>query len=442
MKYDILNITLSVTANCIVFLYFLFAPFRSRFRYSYFKTAMLAVLLIGITSAITILFLTPHGPLFAYDAVGILLWMLCAILTFRITIKGSFFEVLFIILVVLNLYVNIAVIAKVLMITLHLDIADSLLYAAFTIAISIACIPLIWILLGKLYRQIVEFNMEFAFWKFIWVIPALMYLIFFTKLIPDYWHHPMNVGTSDIVFAIIWTITTYVVFFVTLLMLIQSYNGVTAKQQTELIASQLKMQANQYERLLENIESTARLRHDWRHHLLSIKGFAETNQIEALLNYLKELNPAYLNNDEHSVCQNHIVDVILQHYAAIAREHSIDLTIAANVPRSLTIADTDLCVIFGNLIENAVEACARQEHGDKRIEIKVEAKGHQLALMIKNTYQENIVHRGEACCSAKHDGGGIGLSSVSRIVKKNHGKMKISYNKTQFKVYALFDIYL
>lgn len=438
MDSHIYSIIFSVASHCIVFAYFLFAPFRTRLRYGYFKTAMLAILLTAITIAITVLFFTSGRFLVQYSTIGILLWIVTAMILFHTAIKGSYFEILFIILVILNLYVNIAVISKVIVFALHLNISDIIVYTAFKFVILFACTPLIWILLGKLYRQVIEFNMNFSFWRFIWVIPALLYLIFFTKILPDYWRHPMDVGSGDIVFAVLWAFTTYAVFCITLLMLIQNHKGITAQQQTQMISAQLKMQADQYERLLDNIENTARLRHDWRHHLLSINSYAKAGRMADLQNYIEALQPLYISTEETSVCQNHIVDVILQHYATIAKEHGIAITIKADVPKSLTLADTDLCVIFGNLVENAVEACSKAN--DKWIDVKAETRGKQLALLIKNTYQRQVMFCENVYYSTKHEGPGIGLSSVEKVVKKNHGTIKVHYDEKIFEVRVLFNI--
>ena len=67
-------------------------------------------------------------------------------------------------------------------------------------------------------------------------------------------------------------------------MLFQTYWGITAAQQTKLISSQLRMQEDQYQRMIENVENNARLRHDWRHHLLSIDSFLDNKDMEVLRN--------------------------------------------------------------------------------------------------------------------------------------------------------------
>ena len=55
-----------------------------------------------------------------------------------------------------------------------------------------------------------------------------------------------------------------------------------------------------------------------------------------------------------SLCKNHVADVILQHYAGMAQNHGIETEITVDLPEECGIADTDLCIIFGNLVERCV----------------------------------------------------------------------------------------
>lgn len=431
------NLAIQIVVNCIVFSYFVFIPFKNRFKYSYLKTASLALLLTAITLAIYIFFFTPGLFLAVYSKLGVLLWIVSAILIFRIAIKGSFFEILFIVLVVLNLYVNIVTIAEVIMIKmdLHMEAARTFL----ELGILAAYIPVLWILMDHLYKQVIEFNVKLSFWKYIWVIPTLTYLIFWVKVVNDYYRNQVRAGVWDIIFVVLWSFSTYAFFCVTLLMLIQTYKGMTAGEQAHVIAAQLKIQEGQYEKLLDNIEQTARLRHDWRHHLLSINGFVEKGNMADLQKYLMELSPKYFTEKETSLCENHIVDVILQHNAAIAKEQGVVMNIEANIDKVLSIPNTDLCIIFGNLIENAVEACTRREE-DKEIVIKAVMKGKQLVLLVKNTYQEKVAFKEDIYYSTKHEGVGIGISTVQNIVGKHKGVIKIKFDENYFKVYVLINV--
>lgn len=439
MNLDMICIALRVILTCVIFAFFVFAPFKSRFRHSVAKTAVLVSVLIIITVAVVILFLY-HGKFLAhYHMIGIFFWVLSAIWIFHLSIKGSCFEILFIVLVVLNLYVNIMAIAKVLISALSFDFMVEVMYALLAIGIMVLYTPFLWILMFKLYKQVLELNIKRSFWRVIWIIPALNYMIYYVKIVNDYWKKQVPAGTWDIIFIILWSFASYVFFYITLEMLIQTYHGIIASEQTKLIQTHLRMQEQQYKKLLLNIEKTARLRHDWRHHLLSINGFLEMGSIAELQLYLKELLPEYLAEGESQICQKQVVNVILQHYAAIAKEEGVEMDMKVNIPETTAVQDTDLCIIFGNLVENAVEACKMQKEGEKSIEIKALMKGKQLIITIKNTYQEKVLVSGEAFCSTKHEGAGIGLSSVKEVVEKKHGIIKIEFDGKIFSVNILLN---
>lgn len=434
---DAIFVALRVSVCCSVFAFFLFCSFKSRLRLGYGKTAAFAAIYIGVTVLITLLFLLPASPLKAFNILGICLWIGSAIIIVRILIKGSIFEVLFSVLVTLNLYVNIVAIAKVSGGLLGLDPMDEKTEMLLILAVLAAYTPLLWALMNWLYRQVISYDLTLSFWKFIWIIPALTYLIFYVKIVNDYWINSVSAGAGDVAFIILWSFTTYAFFFVTLQMIIQAYRGIVASQQADLIASQLSMQKGQYEKLLENIEETARLKHDWRHHLLCLEGFAESGNESGLREYLKQMVPEYINTRETSLCRNHMVDMILRHYAVIAENEHIRFTVMANVPAALAVSDMDLCVIFGNIVENAVEACSCPEMEDRHVEIRAEVRGNQLILLIRNAYCGEVIETDGRYASTKHEGMGIGLASVKNIVDKYHGIMRVEHDGHVFTVRIL-----
>lgn len=444
MAAEAVSIVFRVTMCCIVFSFFVFVPFKTRFRFSYGKTALLAALLTAITAAVTILFLTSGMFFYRCSTVGILLWLTCAMALFRLAVRGSTYEVLFIVLIVLNLYVNIVAIAKVIEGLIIFPVSPAVEQTLLIMLVLAAYLPLLWILMVRLYRQVIEFNMNLPFWKYIWLIPALTYMIFFVKIIGDYWKHHVELRAADVVFIILWSFASYAFYYVTLQMLIQAYKGVSAMQQAEFAASQLDMQREQYVTLLDNIEKTARLKHDWRHHLRIMQGLAENENggLDQLKGYLQELIPEYGSGEEPSVCRNHIADVILRHYASLAKNRGITMNMQAEISEKLTVSDIDLCVVLGNLAENAVEACEAMNEGscpEKRIIFRAGMKGRQLVITIKNTYGNRVIRREQRFYSTKHDGAGIGLDSVKKVTEKYGGQMKVEYDETYFTVSILLQ---
>lgn len=254
MNSEIISIVVRVVLSCSVYAYFVVTSLRSRLRYDNFKTGLLISLLLFLTALLTIFFLTPHTYLSKYNAIAIFAWLVSGILIFRYMIKGSYLEILFMILVILNLHVNIAAIAKIIIANLHLPVSDYWLYAVTAICVLILYIPLLWVLFIKLFERVIELDIRLSFWKFIWIIPALTYMIFYVKMVNDYWKSPIKASTGEVVFMILWSVTTYCFFCVTLQMLVQAYKGIVAKEQMRAIETQLGMEEKQYKSLLDHIE--------------------------------------------------------------------------------------------------------------------------------------------------------------------------------------------
>ncbi|MEG2120125.1 MAG: GHKL domain-containing protein, partial [Pseudoflavonifractor sp.] len=74
------------------------------------------------------------------------------------------------------------------------------------------------------------------------------------------------------------------------------------------------------------------------------------------------------------------------HFIAQARAAEAEVTCIARIPAELDIADMDLCVVLGNLMENAVLACQKQQEGRRFLTVRAQVVGRQLALSVENSY--------------------------------------------------------
>lgn len=441
MGMDSIYIALRVGITCIVFAFFVFVPLKSRFRYSYARTALFVLLLIAITVAVTIFFLISGQFLYHYNFLGILLWITCAVVIFHVTIRGSTLEILFTVLVVLNLYANILTIAKIIVQIMDQPDNAQQIYMLVSLVVLPVNVPLLWLLFSRLYKRVVEFDIRLSFWKYIWIIPALIYLIYYIKIGTEYYGpNALSSSSGDLIFMGLWSLIVYLFFVVLLIMLIQVYSSIKASEETRMIASILRMQEGQYDQLLKNIEHNSRLRHDWRHHLLSLNGFAESGDLPGLQDYLKELIPEYTSSTGMPLCQNHVIDVISQYYAGIAEQSGIDMQLSLQIPNQIPIADPDLCILFGNLLENAVNACQTQTDTDRQIRLQVQTKDQQLIVIVRNTYSNPVIKQDGGYLSTKHEGPGIGLASVQQVVKKHRGLIKIEHNGTYFTVSLMLSL--
>ena len=134
--------------------------------------------------------------------------------------------------------------------------------------------------------------------------------------------------------------------------------------QTEL---RLLAQKNHYDRLKEQMEETSRVRHDMRQHLRVLSALLEREQYEEMQKYLCRYTREFQERlTYHSYCKNQVADAILHYYEELCRKNGIVFQCQVEAPEKTGIQDTDFCRLFGNLLENAIEAAQLCPKGSSR----------------------------------------------------------------------------
>ena len=111
------------------------------------------------------------------------------------------------------------------------------------------------------------------------------------------------------------------------------------------------------------------------------------------------------------------------------------------IPENLDINSFDLVVVIGNLLDNAIESLSKQKKGSFQIEISY--RQGTLLINAKNTYEGEIIRKGETLISTKKnatEAHGIGLSNVRRVIEKYDGEMMIDTEDNLFNVHIIMYI--
>lgn len=188
---------------------------------------------------------------------------------------------------------------------------------------------------------------------------------------------------------------------------------------------QLDIQREQYKAIAQNAETIKAQRHDLRHHLAVIKGYSTSHDMQGLNTYLEEWTASIAQSNKTSLCENFAVNAIALHYLALAEAAGIATTFHFTIPASFShVQDTDLCIIIGNFLENAIEACGRVTENERFIKLNTRMQSNVLTITMDNSFDGYWQEKDGVFLSRKHDGEGIGLTSVQAVVEKYGGRVK------------------
>ena len=193
------------------------------------------------------------------------------------------------------------------------------------------------------------------------------------------------------------------------------------KGNRELLAVQAQMYKNEYQAMLDNLESNRIFRHDMRHHINVVNAFLGDNNIPEAVKYIRKLDGRLSDSAMEKYCENYGVNAVLSSLIDRARNEGIEVQCEANIPEDIPLDSMDLGLVFANALDNAIQACRKLANPAEKM-IKVECKEHcgQIYIRVSNPFAGEVRFDGEFPVStgAEH---GIGTKSIAAIAEKHNG---------------------
>lgn len=162
-------------------------------------------------------------------------------------------------------------------------------------------------------------------------------------------------------------------------------------------------------------------RHDYHNHIQALQASMALGRYDEVNDYLRQLNDDLTNVDNTIKTGRVMVDAILNGKMNIAAQNGIPVNAKAKIPDGTPVTDVDLCVIIGNLLDNAVEENRKLPPDERFIRIYIGQKSTQLYLAFTNAAGMKQERRGGLFSSSKGAEHGFGLSRVESVVKKYGG---------------------
>lgn len=204
-----------------------------------------------------------------------------------------------------------------------------------------------------------------------------------------------------------------------------------------LFEQQVKYYVKQFEEREYSELEIRKMRHDISNHYICLKEYANTKNLDGLNHYIDGL----INNIPDKYCKansgNIAIDALINYKISFARQYKIDFDINLEIPDNVGVDQTILCVIIGNALDNAIEACRNALSKDPMIKVFMKYVNNNLYINILNPYSGNLTKDNEGkIVTSKQDKRrhGLGLESIKSAVEKYNGSVEIDNSNGLFKL--------
>jgi len=320
----------------------------------------------------------------------------------------------------------------------------ALIYVAIAIQIILLtiCIPVSSKSVShkvKQYMNAIPLRLKVMLLVSIGVSTLLVYCIsaFFVELPPAY------MKTRTIALFVVTMVATAILIGVMWPLIIVSHTLNTGYKSALLQADgQMQAQIKRYELIRQANENLRRFKHDFDHLTVGISRFLKSSDTKGALRFLEDWHTppygAYLLYETG----NEIADALLSDKQNTAQAHNIQINFDGLIPPK-GISPMDICIILGNALDNALEAC-RQLPADesKTVSVSSHISNGFLFLFLTNPVKENVPVFGNTLPTTKSDkeNHGIGLLSIQNAIKPYAGDLSLSCENRIFTAKIVLDL--
>ena len=211
----------------------------------------------------------------------------------------------------------------------------------------------------------------------------------------------------------------------------------SARMNEQVFKQMLEVYSYQLDVARESEERVKALRHDIKHHIIELSAMAKKNNNNDMIKYLSSMKEFMINPKQNTTTGNREIDGVLNYMQQKANSTQNQVDVQINIPEDLYFNNFNICVILGNLVDNAVREASKSE--EKLLSIKMQIKQEVLLIFIENSYSGKILEKKNGLQTTQTELAihGIGLENVKKVVLANGGEIKTDYTSDRFCVQVL-----
>lgn len=151
--------------------------------------------------------------------------------------------------------------------------------------------------------------------------------------------------------------------------------------------------------------------------------------------FVDRISQTFHDHDIVTVCNNQSLNLLFSYWHYICKQQHIYLETHIDLPGQLPIPDLDLCILFGNCMENAVEACGYVKDFSQRfINVDGKIQNGTLVIVMDNAF-DGFINKVNNRLKSRKKFGGIGLKTVQAVVGKYQGSIDMEYPENVFSIF-------
>ncbi len=192
-----------------------------------------------------------------------------------------------------------------------------------------------------------------------------------------------------------------------------------------------------YQGFQREARQVRQLRHDLRNHLTAVQGMLEAGGTERALAYLEEIAGSPALRGTRRFCENEVANVVLASKAEEMERDGLEGDFSVVLPQRLPVADTDLCALLGNALDNAIESARRTQ--DRKIIVRCRVEKGLFMLRVENAV-DGKVPPGLETTKADKTAHGFGLAGMREIAARYGGTLDARSRAGRFELVACFPL--
>lgn len=247
----------------------------------------------------------------------------------------------------------------------------------------------------------------------------------------------MEAGNGKSLVMCISIIISIVLTYYCMLYMMERFETLTRKQhEDEMYRKEMRYKEIYYSEMEKRNEYIQNLKHDIKNRMITLYYFVEKGDMQGVEEQLKGYSEELEKIDGKSYSCNPIVDSVLRVKLGIAKSEGIHIDSSIQITKQIRLEFGDIGILYGNLLDNAIEACRKAGVDQRFIRIENKYIEGKLILVIENSKNNE---RNEFLRTTKKDAinHGRGICSVRKVVEKYNGTIVFTDKGTSFEASAI-----